>query len=136
MQHVFGVRVLNHALRASATSLCTVPLVLFICTLIFGIMAFYTEADSVDSYFVSIPSCFWWAVVTLTTVGYGDMFPLTFQGKCVGFLCAMVGVLLIVLPVPIIVNNFIKFSSLVKTKYSMPRKKEKNSVDTAPSSSA
>ncbi|KAK2870366.1 hypothetical protein QQF64_021670 [Cirrhinus molitorella] len=136
MQHVFGVRVLNHALRASATTLCTVPLVLFICTLIFGTMIYYAEVDSNDFHFINIPSCFWWAVVTLTTVGYGDMIPISGQGKLVGFLCAMVGVLLIVLPVPIIVNNFIKFSSLVKTKYSMPRKKEKNSVDAVLSSSA
>ncbi len=136
MQHVFGVRVLYHTLRASVTTLCMVPLVLFICTLIFGTIIYYAEVDALDSYFTSIPSCFWWAVITLTTVGYGDMVPVTLQGKLVGFVCAMVGALLIVLPVPIIVNNFIKFSSLIKTKYSMPRKKEKNSVDVAHSSSA
>uniref|UniRef100_A0A8C2B6G8 Si:ch73-334d15.4 n=1 Tax=Cyprinus carpio TaxID=7962 RepID=A0A8C2B6G8_CYPCA len=136
MQHVFGVRVLNHALRASATSLCTVPLVLLICTLIFGTMVFYTEVDIENSYFTGLPSCFWWAAVTLTTVGYGDLFPISGQGKLVGFLCAMVGVLVIILPVPIIVNNFIKFSSLVKTKCSMPRNKEKNCVNTTPTSSA
>ncbi|KAI2648801.1 Potassium voltage-gated channel subfamily C member 1 [Labeo rohita] len=136
MQHVFGVRVLNHALCASVTTLCTVPLVLFICTLIFGTMIYYAEVDSNDSIFTDIPSCCWWAVVTLTTVGYGDMLPTSGQGRLVCFLCVMVGVLLIILPVPIIVNNFIKFSSLVKTKYSMPRKKEKNSVDTVPMSSA
>ncbi|XP_073686993.1 voltage-gated potassium channel KCNC1 [Garra rufa] len=136
MQHVFGVRVLNHALCASASTLCMIPLVFFISTLIFGTMIYYAEVDSEHSYFNSIPSSFWWAVVTLTTVGYGDMFPTSGQGKLVGFLCAMVGTLLIILPVPIIVNNFIKFSSLVKTKYSIPRKKEKNSFDTVPLSSA
>ncbi|XP_043082253.1 potassium voltage-gated channel subfamily C member 1 [Puntigrus tetrazona] len=136
MQHVFDVRVLNHALRASATTLCAAPIALFICTLIFGTMIFFAEVDAKDMYFTDIPTSFWWAVVTLTTVGYGDMCPITLQGKLVFFLCAMVGVLLIVLPVPIIVNNFIKFSSLVKIKHSMPRKKEKSSVDGAPFSTA
>ncbi|XP_026114281.1 potassium voltage-gated channel subfamily C member 1 [Carassius auratus] len=136
MQHVFGVRVLNHALRASATSLCTLPLVFLICTLIFGTMFFLTEFENENAYFSDISSCFWWAVVTLTTVGYGDVLPISGPGKLVGSLCAMVGVLLIILPLPIIINNFIKFSSLLKTKYSMPRTKEKHIVDTAPSSSA
>lgn len=137
MQHVFGVRVLKHTLRASATALCTVPLMLFSCTLIFGTMAYYTELEQInfDSSFTDIPSSCWWAVVTLTTVGYGDMFPVTVPSKCVAILCAMVGVLLIILPVPIIVSNFIKFNSLLKTKYSMARKKEKISVHTASSTS-
>ncbi|ROI16386.1 Potassium voltage-gated channel subfamily C member 1 [Anabarilius grahami] len=135
MQHVFGVRVLKHTLRASATALCTVPLMLFSCTLIFGTMAYYAEFKHIDFSFIDIPSSCWWAVVTLTTVGYGDMYPITVPGKCVAILCAMVGVLLIILPVPIIVSEFIKFNSLLKTKYSMARKKEKISVHTASSSS-
>lgn len=123
MQHVFSVRVLKHTLRASATALCTVPLMLFSCMLIFGTMAYYAEFEQIDIHsFVDIPSSCWWAVVTLTTVGYGDMYPVTVQGKCVAILCATVGVLLIILPVPIILDNFIKVNSLLKTKYSMPRK--------------
>lgn len=135
MQHVFGVRVLKHTLRASATALCAVPLILFSCTLIFGAMAYYTELYNIHSSFTDIPSSCWWAVVTLTTVGYGDTYPVTVPGRCVAVLCAMVGVLLIILPVPIIINNFFKFNSLLKTKYSMARKKEKISVHMAPSSS-
>lgn len=135
MQHVFGVRVLKHTLRASATALCAFPLILFSCTLIFGAMAYYTELYNIHSSFTDIPSSCWWAVVTLTTVGYGDTYPVTVPGRCVAVLCAMVGVLLIILPVPIIINNFFKFNSLLKTKYSMARKKEKISVHMAPSSS-
>lgn len=49
--------------------------------ILFSSAVYYAEADSERSYFKSIPDAFWWAVVTMTTVGYGDMRPVGVWGK-------------------------------------------------------
>lgn len=73
-------------------------------------MSFSLQANPQND-FKSIPEGLWWAIVTMTTVGYGDMAPKTYVGMFVGALCALAGVLTIALPVPVIASNFLMFYS-------------------------
>ena len=54
----------------------------------------------------TIPEGIWWAIITMTTVGYGDVVPVTFAGKLMGAGCAMMGILCMSFPVPVFVSHF------------------------------
>uniref|UniRef100_A0A3P8VZ64 Potassium voltage-gated channel, Shaw-related subfamily, member 3a n=1 Tax=Cynoglossus semilaevis TaxID=244447 RepID=A0A3P8VZ64_CYNSE len=134
-RHFVGLRVLGHTLRASTNEFLLLIIFLALGVLIFATMIYYAERIGADpgdptaalhTDFKNIPIGFWWAVVTMTTLGYGDMFPKTWSGMLVGALCALAGVLTIAMPVPVIVNNFGMYYSLAMAKQKLPKKRNKH----------
>lgn len=134
-RHFVGLRVLGHTLRASTNEFLLLIIFLALGVLIFATMIYYAErigakpndpTASLHTKFKNIPIGFWWAVVTMTTLGYGDMYPETWSGMVVGALCALAGVLTIAMPVPVIVNNFGMYYSLAMAKQKLPKKRKKH----------
>jgi len=94
---------------------------------IFASLVYYAERTQYNpkNDFNSIPIGLWWAIVTMTTVGYGDLAPKTVLGMLVGSMCAVMGVLTIALPVPVIVSNFALFYSHTKARAKLPKKRRR-----------
>lgn len=69
-----------------------------------------------ESKFTSIPSTIWWSVVTLTTTGYGDMYPLTTVGKVMSGIIMLTGIAFFALPAGIITAGFIDEFRLNRVK--------------------
>ncbi|UJR31853.1 hypothetical protein I4U23_019329 [Adineta vaga] len=105
-RHSQGLRVLGYTLKSCASELGFLLFSLTMAIIIFATVMYYAEKSVVHTKFTSIPAAFWYTIVTMTTLGYGDMVPKTWAGKLVGGVCSLSGVLVIALPVPVIVSNF------------------------------
>lgn len=105
-RHSQGLRILGYTLKSCASELGFLVFSLAMAIIIFATVMFYAEKNVGGTTFTSIPAAFWYTIVTMTTLGYGDMVPATITGKIVGGVCSLSGVLVIALPVPVIVSNF------------------------------
>ncbi len=79
---------------------------LLVTILAAGSLLYWAEGDAQPDKFGSIPRAMWWAIITLTTVGYGDAFPITPLGKFLAGGIAIMGVMLIALPTGLFAASF------------------------------
>ncbi|XP_060079864.1 potassium voltage-gated channel protein Shaw-like [Ylistrum balloti] len=115
-----ALRVLLKSIRASLLELLLMILTFAITALIFGNMLFFVQLeakDGNDSFFIWV----WWAIITMTTVGYGDFFPTILLGYVVGVVCAVSGVVILSMPIAVISSNFSAYYSLSKEKGRMAK---------------
>jgi len=113
------LEIFRKTLEESAESFGLLVTIVFLETIIFASLIFVTERgtydeesglwlrqDGLETHFVSIPEAAYWCIVTMTTVGYGDQYPITVYGKFVGCITMFTGLLVIALPVIIVGGNF------------------------------
>ena len=93
--------------RRRAELVLTLAMVGFILLLSSALM-YFAEHEAQPEKFSSIPGAMWWGVVTLTTLGYGDVYPITALGRVFGGLFAVTGILLIALPTAILGSGFME----------------------------
>ncbi|MCZ6471871.1 MAG: ion transporter, partial [SAR324 cluster bacterium] len=103
-----GMRMLAAAVASRKEELLLTLMMGFFALVFSATLIYYAESERQPELFSSIPASFWWAVTTLTTVGYGDAYPLTSVGKFVGGLVQVVGISLFALPTGLLTSAFME----------------------------
>jgi len=104
-------RAINHFSRAIKTAKEEILLFIFITLILIYFSAvgiYYFENQAQPEHFSSIFDSLWWAIITLTTVGYGDVYPITVGGKVFTFFILMIGLGIIAIPTGIISSALTK----------------------------
>ncbi|MBT9437710.1 MAG: ion transporter [Desulfobacterales bacterium] len=103
VQYLVEIRVLNQALRASLRKIIVFLFTVFALVIIFGSMMYVIEGE--QNGFTSIPRSIYWSIVTLTTVGYGDISPKTGFGQALAAVIMIIGYAIIAVPTGIVTTE-------------------------------
>ena len=98
---------ISTAINAGKDELLFSGFLMSLLLLISSTLVYYAEHDAQPQVFSSIPAAIWWGVMTLTTIGYGDIYPVTFAGKLITSVSAIFGIGLFALPGGVIVSELI-----------------------------
>lgn len=101
-------KIISSVLKETRSELGITFFVAFVLLVLSSTLMYYIERDVQPEAFASIGHAFWWAVATLTTVGYGDVYPVTGIGKVLSALIAIIGIGFVALPTGIISSVFIE----------------------------
>lgn len=121
MKHYSAFNILVYTIKVSIKELMLMIIFLLTGVLIFASVIFYVESEN----FENIPIGIWWALVTMTTVGYGDKVPKSEAGYIIGCVCVICGVLTVAFTVPIVVNNFALYYAHAQSRIKLPAHKRK-----------
>ncbi|MEE6487124.1 hypothetical protein FKM82_014808 [Ascaphus truei] len=113
-RHSTGLRAFGFTIRQCYQQVCCLFLFIAMGVFTFSALMHSVEHDVPGTNFTSIPGAWWWAAVSISTVGYGDTVPDTVLGRIVAFLCISFGIILNGMPISILYNRFSDFYAKLK----------------------
>jgi voltage-gated potassium channel len=114
IRHIRGANLLARALYASRAKVTVFFCALMTIALIVGTLMYLIEGHTGE--FSSIPAAVYWAIITLTTVGYGDFTPVTPLGKILTSLLALAGCAIIAVPTGIVVSELNRAEGVMRSE--------------------
>ncbi len=103
-----ALRIIGRSFYDRRSELSMAIVVTMVLLLFSSTLMWYLEREAQPEAFPNILASFWWAIATLTTVGYGDVYPITSAGKFMGGIIALLGVGLVALPAGILSASFVE----------------------------
>ena len=116
-----SIEIIGNVIRHSTDALIAVGTLAFLYIIISALIVFNIEPDTFNNFFEAI----YWATVSLTTVGYGDIYPITNIGKLVSMVSSVFGIAIVALPSGIITAGYMEELSKVKKEKGDRKKKVK-----------
>ena len=101
-----SMSVLLKVLSDEARSIGAAFFILFMLVIIASSLIYLAEHDAQPDVFSSIPSAMWWAIITMTSVGYGDVVPITSIGKILASVISIISIGIIALPAGLLASGF------------------------------
>lgn len=111
-----AIAVVGTVLKSCARQLVSALLLLILLLLVASILLYNAEHAAQPEVFDNAFSGFWWAVQTITTIGYGDIYPITVLGKVFGVIIALLGIGVIAIPTGIISASFVAYGKRGQTQ--------------------
>tara|TARA_B100000809_G_C14954968_1_gene465243 strand:- start:101 stop:622 length:522 start_codon:yes stop_codon:yes gene_type:complete len=102
-----SLKTISNVLKDTKSELVITIFIAFIFLILSSTLMYYFEHEAQPDKFANVGESLWWAVATLTTVGYGDIYPVTGLGKFMSGIIALIGIGFIALPTGIISSAFI-----------------------------
>lgn len=103
-----AMMILTSVVRRKKEELSITLATLIILLVMAASLMYLVEKDAQPEAFSSIPAAMWWGIVTLSTVGYGDVYPITVLGKMLGMVIAVLGIGMFALPAGILGSGFVE----------------------------
>ncbi len=116
-RYSMAMSVMGAVARQEARSIGAVLFVMMVILVLTSSLIYLFEHRAQPHVFSDIPTAMWWAVVTLTTLGYGDMVPVTLLGRMLGALTAILGVGMIALPAGVLASGFSEQMRIRREEY-------------------
>ena len=115
-----ALQLMGNVFKAKKEELVLTGVVMVLILVLSSTLLFYAESSAQPKVFSSIPAAMWWAVATLTTVGYGDMYPVTAFGKICAGIIEVLGIGMFAIPTGILGAGFVEEIQMRKTKRVCP----------------
>lgn len=108
-RYIAALEVMGDVMKRQKEALIMSVVLLFFLLLFSSSMMYFVENEAQPERFSSIPATMWWGIATITTVGYGDLYPITNFGKAIAGIIVIIGIGMIALPTGILVSGFMDY---------------------------
>lgn len=119
-RYSLSLKLFGKIINQKKEELIVTAMIMLVLIILTSSFIYFAEHEAQPDKFTDIPTSMWWAIITLTTVGYGDIYPVTTLGKIFAAIIAVLGIGMFALPTGILGASFVEEMEKLKGKPTCP----------------